>query len=41
MKVDVPIVSVRKYVMNGFCFHFTEARGYMQSNANGKKFEFL
>ena len=41
MKVDVPILSVRKYVRNGFSFHFEENGGFMKSNANGRQFEFI
>ena len=41
MKVDVPILSVRKYVRNGFGFHFEEHGGYMESRANGRKFHFI
>ena len=41
MKVDVPILSVRKYVRNGLGFHFEENGGYMQCKANNKKFAFI
>ena len=41
MRVDVPILSVRKYVKAGFSFHFSEEGGFMQSNINGKRFDFI
>ena len=41
MRVDVPILSVRKYVKSGFAFHFSEEGGYMESKTNGKKFWFI
>ena len=41
MRVDVPILSVRKYVKSGFAFHFSEEGGYMESKTNGKRFWFI
>ena len=41
MKVDVPILSVRKYMKNGYDFHFTEEGGYMKCRLNGKVFNFI
>ena len=41
MKVDVPILSVRKYMKNGYDFHFTEQGGYMKCRLNGKVFNFI
>lgn len=41
MKVDVPILGVKKYVRNGFSFNFNEDGGWMQSKVNGHKFEFI
>ena len=41
MKVDVPILSVKKYVRNGFGIHFTEDGGYMECKSNGRRFYFI
>ena len=41
MKVDVPIISIKKYVKTGFDFHFTEEGGYMECRLNGKQFHFI
>ena len=41
MEVDVPILSVRKYMRSGFDFHFTEEGGYMRCRLNGKIFHFI
>ena len=41
MKVDVPILSVKKYVRNGFGVHFTEDGSYMECRTNGWKFHFI
>ena len=41
MKVDVPILSGRKYMKNGYDFHFTEQGGYMKCRLNGKIFNFI
>ena len=40
-RFDVPILSVKKYLANGYDFHFTEDGGYMRCRANGKKFQFI
>jgi hypothetical protein len=41
MKVDVPILSVKKYLRGGYDFHFTEEGGYMRCRLNGKCFQFI
>ena len=41
MKVDVPILSVRKYVKAGFSFHFTEECGYMACTKTGRRFDLI
>ena len=41
MRVDVPILSVRKYMRNGYDFHFTEHGGYMKCRLNSKIFNFI
>ena len=41
MKVDVPILSVHKYVRNGWEFGFDETGGYMKSKASGKTMHFI
>ena len=38
MKVDVPILSVRKYVKSGFSFHFSEEGGYMLCSKTNRLF---
>ena len=38
MRVDVPILSVRKYANAGFSFHFSEEGGYMMNKLNQRKF---
>ena len=41
MEVDVPILSVRKYMQNGYDFHFTEDGGHMVCRLNNKVFKFI
>ena len=41
MQVDVPILSVRKYVRNGWKFGFDEEGGYMKNKLNSKTFKFI
>ena len=41
MKVDVPIISVKKFMRSGFDFHFTEDGGYMKCRVNDKIFHFI
>ena len=41
MRVDVPILSVRKYVRNGWDFKFTDEGGSMTCRLNGKTFQFI
>lgn len=41
MRVDVPILSVRKYVKAGLTFDCSEEGGYMESRTNGKRFRFI
>ena len=41
MKVDVPILSVRKYVKGGWNFSFEEAGGTMTNKATGRTFKFI
>ena len=36
MKVDVPIISVKKYLRNGYDFHFTEEGGSMRCRLNNR-----
>ena len=41
MKVDVPIISVKKYLNSGYDFHFTEEGGYMRCRLNNQRFNFV
>ena len=41
MKVDVPIISVKKYLRNGYDFHFTEDGGHMRCRLNDRRFKFI
>ena len=41
LKVDVPIISVKKYLRNGYDFHFTEEGGYMRCRLNNRVFQFI
>ena len=41
MRVDVPILSVRKYVKGGWSFSFEEKGGTMTNLATGKTFKFI
>ena len=41
MRVDVPILSVRKYVRNGWDFKFTDTGGSMTCRLNGKTLDFI
>ena len=41
MKVDVPILSVRKYVKGGWNFSFGENGGTMTNRATGRAFSFI
>ena len=41
MNVDVPIISVKKYLRNGYDFHFTEEGGYMRCRLNNRTFHFI
>ena len=41
MRVDVPILSVRKYVRNGWGFRFTGSGGCMTCRLNGKTVQFI
>ena len=40
-RVDVPILSDRKYAKAGFSFHFSEVCGYMQSRHSRNIFDFI
>ena len=42
MQVDVPIISVRKFMKNGYDFHFSEEDGgFMRCRLNGKVFKLI
>ena len=41
MKVDIPILSVRKLVKDGFDICFTESGGYIKARDDGKRVQFI
>ena len=41
MKVDIPILSVRKLVKDGFDICFTESGGYIKARDDGKKVQLI
>lgn len=40
-KVDVPIISLRKYTKNGFGIHFTDSGKYLINHLNGRTIHFI